>query len=116
MRSIIVVATMAFVSIPNVSLRLLRCAGDGSITRYVVLAVCLGLAAACGGDGGGSPSAPTSTTSVSVTFPAGGTILIGSAVQLEARETLSNGTTRVATNVTWGLTFQASRRFPPQAW
>lgn len=39
---------------------------------------------------------------MSVTFPAGGTVFIGSAVQFEARETLSNGTTRTATNATWG--------------
>ena len=74
-----------------------------SVTRHAVLAVCFGLAAACGGDGGGNPAAPTrTTTSVAVTFPAGGTIFIDDAVQFEARETLSDGTTRVATNVTWG--------------
>lgn len=69
--------------------------------RYVC-ALVLGLVVACGGDGG-SPSGPSTTpTSVSVTFPAGGTIFIGDAVQFEARETLSDGTTRVATNATWG--------------
>jgi len=54
---------------------------------------------ACGG--GDSPTSPT-TTAVSVVFPAGGTIFIGDAVQLEARATLSDGTTRTATNATWG--------------
>ncbi|HXV62558.1 MAG TPA: Ig-like domain-containing protein [Vicinamibacteria bacterium] len=38
-----------------------------------------------------------------MTFPAGGTIFIGDSVQFEARETLSDGTTRVVTNeATWG--------------
>ena len=51
----------------------------------------------------GSPTAPTPTsTSLSVTFPPGGPIFIGRSVQFEARETLSNGTTRVATTATWG--------------
>jgi hypothetical protein len=58
---------------------------------------------ACGGSDTSSPAGATTTvTSVSVTFPAGGTIFIGNAVQFEARETLSNGTTRVATSATWG--------------
>ena len=62
----------------------------------------VGVSLGCGGDGG-SPTTPTpTTTSVSVAFPAGGTIFIGSRVQFEARETLSGGTTRVATNATWG--------------
>jgi len=69
----------------------------------ILLSILLGLGVACGGDGGGSPASPSvTTTSVSVTFPAGGTVFIGSAVQFEARETLSNGTTRTATNATWG--------------
>ena len=58
----------------------------------------------CGdGNDQGNPTAPTPTpTSVSVTFPAGGTFFIGRSVQFEARETLSNGTTRLATSATWG--------------
>lgn len=47
------------------------------------------------------PPTPT-TTSVSVLFPAGGTIFIGDAVQFEARETLSDGTSRIAATATWG--------------
>lgn len=75
------------------------------MTRHTILAVCVGLASACGGSD--SPTAPTptptpTTSSVSVTFPAGGTIFLGGTVQFEARETLSNGTTRVATTATWG--------------
>jgi hypothetical protein len=41
-------------------------------------------------------------TSVTVTFPTGGTIFIGSTAQLQARETLNDGTTRPAANATWG--------------
>ena len=60
------------------------------------------LLSGCGDDGGGSPVAPTpTTTSVSVTFSAE-TIRVGDTVQFEARETLSNGQTRVATSATWG--------------
>lgn len=50
---------------------------------------------ACGG--GKSPTAPAagpSITGINVTFPAGGTIYIGAAPQLQALETLSDGTTR----------------------
>lgn len=73
------------------------------MSRSIVFAALLCFAVACGGDEGGSPVAPTpTTTSVSVTFPAGGTIFIGRSVQCEAREMLSNGTTRVATSATWG--------------
>jgi hypothetical protein len=54
---------------------------------------------ACGDD---SPTAPTSTTtSVEVRFSAEA-IRVGDAVQFEAYETLSNGTTRRATAATWG--------------
>jgi len=62
------------------------------------LLLCVSLFA-CGGSD--SPTAPT-TTAVTVVFPAGGTIFIGDAVQFEARATLSDGTTRTATNATWG--------------
>lgn len=56
----------------------------------------------CGKDGG-NPTAPSpTTTSVTVGFPAGVTIFIGREVQFEARETLSNGTTRGATGAVWG--------------
>jgi hypothetical protein len=37
-----------------------------------------------------------------VSFPAGGTIFIGRDVQFEARETMSDGTMRAATNAVWG--------------
>ena len=71
-------------------------------TRTVALWLPLVLTLACGSDGGGGPTAPSvSATSVSVTFPAGETIFIGDEVQFEATETLSNGTTRVATDATW---------------
>ena len=78
---------------------------------------------ACGGDENeGSPTAPTPTstssptptsTSVSVTFPAGGPIFIGGSVQFEARETLSNGTTRVATAATWSTNAPAVATVSP---
>lgn len=75
---------------------------EDSVGRRPVLWVVLaGLWVATVGCGGSSPPAPTpTTTSVSVTYP-GGTIFIGNAVQFEARETLSDGTSRTATNVTW---------------
>jgi hypothetical protein len=50
---------------------------------------------ACGGSK--SPTAPAAgptVTGVTITFPAGGTIYIGTAPQLQALETLSDGTTR----------------------
>ena len=73
-----------------------------NVGLMLVLGLVGGLLVACGGDGG-SPSGPSTTPSVSVTFPAGGTIFIGNAVQFAAQETLSNGTTRDATNdATWG--------------
>jgi hypothetical protein len=51
----------------------------------------------------GPSTAPAPTTaSVAVGFPAGGTIFIGSTAQFEARETLTDGTTRVASSVSWG--------------
>lgn len=68
----------------------------------LLLLLPLGLSVGCGGSGG--PTAPTpapTTTSISVVFPAGETIFIGNDVQFEARETLSDGTTRVATSATW---------------
>lgn len=59
------------------------------------------LAAGCGSDSGTGPS--STPESVSVTFPAGGTIFIGNAVQFEARVTSSDGTSRDVTNeATWG--------------
>lgn len=69
------------------------------------LAIALAWSAACGKGGGGSPTAPTptpTTTAVTVGYPAGGTFFIGREVQFEARQTLSDGSTRVATNATWG--------------
>lgn len=74
-------------------------------TLIVAAAVAVTLATGCGDGGGGSPTSPSPTpgvTSVAVVFPAGGTIFIGREVQFEARETLSNGTTRTATGATWG--------------
>ncbi len=78
------------------------------MTRHIKTFAAVGLVAALGGltacgDDGGSPTAPSATTtSVTIAIPAGGTIFIGREVQFEARETLSNGTARVATNATWG--------------
>lgn len=69
------------------------------------LAVALAWSAACGKGGGGSPTAPTptpTTTAVVVGYTAGGTIFIGREVQFEARQTLSDGSTRVAASATWG--------------
>jgi hypothetical protein len=40
-------------------------------------------------------------TALSITYAGGGPIFIGNAVQLEAREMLSDGTTRVVTGLTW---------------
>jgi len=68
-------------------------------------AVCVITLAACGSeDGGGSvvgPSPTSSTTAISVIAP-GAAIFIGSTSQFEARETLSDGTTRAAAGATWG--------------
>lgn len=86
----------------------------------VVLArvVAAGFLFVAGCDGGSkSPTAPTpvptptspptptpgpSVVSVTVEFPAGGTIFIGSTVQFQAREALSDGTSQVSTRATWG--------------
>lgn len=57
------------------------------------------LGVACSGDGNGNPLAPTS---VSITSASNATFFIGATLQLEAQATLSDGTTRVATAVTWG--------------
>lgn len=67
------------------------------------MAVALCSVVACGGGSDSGPAGATATTTaVSVSLPAGSTVFIGTSVQLEARETLSDGTTRTATNVTWG--------------
>ena len=72
-----------------------------NVGLMLILGLVGGLVVGCGGDGGTRPDT-TTTPSVSVTFPAGGTIFIGNAVQLAAQETLSDGTTRNATNAaTW---------------
>lgn len=73
------------------------------IARAAVLVSTLpGLGLGCRG-GGGSPIAPTPlANSVSITYPGGGPIFIGSTVQFEARETSSDGSMRAATGVTWG--------------
>ena len=83
---------------------------EGWSLRYTtpaatLLSICVCLGVACGSDENGNPTAPTSTptlASVTVTFSRGGTIFIGDAVQFEARESLSDGTTRVAINAMWG--------------
>ena len=62
------------------------------LATAVVWGLCAGLAA-CGGKSPTAPAAPT-ITGVDVTFPAGGTIYIGAAPQLQATETLSDGTSR----------------------
>ena len=67
------------------------------MSRPYVYTLVLGFVVACGCGTGPTPT----RTSVSVTSPPG-TIFIGNVVQFEAEETLSDGTTRVATNVTWG--------------
>ena len=70
--------------------------------NVLVIVVLAGLPVACGGDDNpASPTTTTTTTSVSVTFSAE-TIRVGDTVQFEARETLSNGQTRIATSATWG--------------
>ena len=51
--------------------------------------------AACGGDKSPTSPAAAGVTGLTVTFPAGGTIYIGATAQLQATETLSDGTTRV---------------------
>jgi hypothetical protein len=71
------------------ALRAWSCFGVGCV---------LVLGAAC--SGGGNPMAPTSL-SLSITSASNATLLIGATVQLEAQETLSDGTTRVATQATW---------------
>ena len=72
--------------------------------RALILAV-LFASTACGGSdsgGGGTPTTPNPTvTSVAVTF-GGGPIYIGTQVQFQATSTMSDGTTRPATNATWG--------------
>ena len=61
------------------------------------------LGVACSSGGGDNPVAATPTTSsVLITSQSSGTFFIGATVQFEARETLSDGTTRVPTAVTWG--------------
>ena len=72
-------------------------------TRALVLAA-LFASTACGGSnsgGGGGPTGPTTVTSVAVTF-GGGPIYIGTQVQFQATSTMNDGTTRPATNATWG--------------
>lgn len=71
-----------------------------TVFATVMAAALMGLAG-CGKDGSPTAASPT-TTSVAVAMPAGGTMFIGREAQFEARETLSNGTTRVATAATWG--------------
>ena len=71
-----------------------RCVGAGCV---------LVLGVACSSGGNDNPVAPTPTTSsVLITSQSSGTFFIGATVQLEARETLSDGATRVPTAVTWG--------------
>ena len=61
--------------------------------------VCVVSVAACGG-GSSSPTGPAPATVVTVSFP-GGPLFIGSTTQFEARETLSDGTTRPAASASW---------------
>ena len=75
------------------------------IARGLLAAAYL-LAVACSGDGGGpagpSPMSPSTTSSVSVTYPADhGTIYIGDQVQFEATVSLSGGGTQAATGAVW---------------
>lgn len=66
----------------------------------VVSAACALILAACGGSDSPSPTGPLTGTSVTVSFPSG-PVYIGSTTQFEARETLSDGTTRLAMSATW---------------
>ena len=72
----------------------------------VLLSILLGLGGGAACKSSTTPTAPAPTRmSVAVAFPAGavgGTVFIGNTVQFEARETLSDGTTRVANTATWG--------------
>ena len=54
--------------------------------------------AACGGNS--NPHSPSVEPSVTVSFP-GGPLFISSSTQFEARETLRDGTTRLASSVGW---------------
>lgn len=67
---------------------------------WVVSPACALTLAACGGGDNNPVPVPLVETSVTVSFP-GGPVYIGSSTQLEARETLGNGTTRVPTSVSW---------------
>lgn len=67
----------------------LRLAATGALCAFGI---------ACGGGGG---KTVTSLTSLTLIVPSG-TLFIGNSVQLDARETLSDGTTRPATTATWG--------------
>jgi len=65
----------------------------------VVCGACAALSACGSSKSPAAPAAPT-TTGISVTFPAGGTIYIGATAQLQVNETLSDGTTRAGI-ATW---------------
>ena len=78
---------------------------NGDPARGLLAAACL-LAVACNGDGGGpagpSPGSPGTTSSVSVTYPAGhGTIYIGERVQFQAMAPSSGGGTQAAASAVW---------------
>ena len=62
----------------------------------VVCGACAALSACGSSKSPAAPAAPTST-GISVTFPAGGTIYIGATAQLQVTETLSDGTTKPVT-------------------
>ena len=75
---------------------------NGDTARGLLAAACL-LAVACNGDNGGptAPS-PSTTSSVSVTYPADhGTIYIGNQVQFQATVSSSGSGAQVASNATW---------------
>lgn len=59
-------------------------------------------ASACGGDSGGNPGPGPSPTPTGVTVTStGGTLFIGRTSQLQATETLSDGTTRPGVGLAW---------------
>lgn len=72
-------------------------AHPGTLRLTLGLACAVGVA--CSGNGAGT--APSATTpSIAISVP-GGTIFIGASVQLEARETLGDGTSRPVSGATW---------------
>lgn len=73
-----------------------------TVTRMFALFVLAGmLASGCGGDGGGTPAAPTPTVTAVSVASANSLVFIGDTEQMTATATLTNGTPQAATGV-WG--------------